>query len=65
MKFEIKTAEQLAAEAQLKATEVRIAELKRMLAETDFKAMPDYDQPNADILTQRQAWREEIRALGG
>lgn len=41
----------------------RVAELRKLLADSDFKAMPDYDKPNADILEQRQAWRDELRAL--
>lgn len=41
----------------------RIAELKALLNQSDFKVLPDYDQPNVDIKLQRQAWREEIRQL--
>jgi hypothetical protein len=41
----------------------RVAELKELLATSDYKAMPDYDKPDAALLAQRQAWREEIRAL--
>jgi hypothetical protein len=51
--------------AQALANAKRIAELKELLAASDYKVMPDYDKPNADILAQRQAWREEIRALAG
>lgn len=43
----------------------RVAELKRLLAESDFKVMPDYDQPNDDVVAQRQTWRDEIRSLTG
>ena len=42
---------------------VRIAELKQMLQESDYKVMPDYDKPNEEIKANRQAWREEIRQL--
>lgn len=59
----IKTPEQIAAEEQAAADEVRIIELKKLLGESDFKVLPDYDQPNEDIKTQRQAWREEVRQL--
>jgi FtsZ-binding cell division protein ZapB len=43
----------------------RISELKINLAQTDYKVMPDYDKPNDEIKKQRQAWRDEIRALVG
>ena len=43
----------------------RIYELKDMLAKTDYKVLPDYDKPDAAIKVQRQAWRDEIRKLGG
>jgi hypothetical protein len=48
--------------AAIEATK-RIAELKQLLLDTDYKVLPDYDKPNDEIKTQRQAWREEIRAL--
>lgn len=59
-------------EALRKADEasIRVAELKRKLAATDYVAIKiaegvatpdDY----ANILTDRKAWREEINALGG
>jgi hypothetical protein len=41
----------------------RIAELKQLLANTDYVALSDYDQEKADVKTQRQLWREEIRKL--
>jgi hypothetical protein len=51
------------AKAQAKANAERIAELKRLLNDSDYKVLPDYDK-NADaIKAQRQAWREEIRTL--
>jgi hypothetical protein len=42
---------------------IRIAELKSLLAQSDYKVLPDYDKPNEDIKIQRQAWREELRKL--
>jgi hypothetical protein len=45
--------------------EERIAELKRLLAETDYVALSDYDKEKPEVLTQRQAWRDEIRSLEG
>lgn len=59
----IKTPEQIQADEQFAADAARITELKKMLTETDFKVLPDYDEPNEDIKSQRQAWREEIRQL--
>ena len=41
----------------------RIAELKKLLADTDYVALADYDQDKPEIKAQRQVWREEIRAL--
>jgi len=41
----------------------KIAELKQMLRDTDYVALPDYDQDKPDVLANRQTWREEIRTL--
>jgi hypothetical protein len=41
----------------------RIAELKALLAASDYKVLPDYDKPDEAIVAQRQAWRDEIREL--
>lgn len=41
----------------------RAEELKALLAASDYKVMPDYDKPDPAIVAQRQAWRDEIRAL--
>lgn len=51
------------AKAQAAAKAKRIAELQGLLASTDHKVALDYDKPNDDIKVQRQAWRDEIRAL--
>jgi hypothetical protein len=59
----IKSAQDIQAEKDQAAKEQRIAELKRLLADSDFKVMPDYDKPSAKIVSDRQAWRDEIRAL--
>jgi hypothetical protein len=48
---------------QAKAKAARIAELKQLLRETDYVALPDYDKDKPDIIAQRQAWRDEIREL--
>jgi hypothetical protein len=60
------TAQEIAAyeaAAQAATTSARIAELKQLLASTDYVAMPDYDKSKPDVLAQRQAWRVELRAL--
>ena len=59
----IKTAAEIQAEKDQQAKERRITELKRLLAETDYKVMPDYDRPSAKMVEDRQAWRDEIRKL--
>ena len=41
----------------------RISKLKSLLADSDYKVLPDYDKPDNGIRAQRQAWREEIRQL--
>jgi hypothetical protein len=51
------------AKAQAKANADRIAELKALLNNSDYKVLPDYDKPNENIVSQRQAWREEVRQL--
>jgi hypothetical protein len=48
--------------AALDATK-RIAELKQLLADSDYKVLPDYDKSSDAIKAQRQAWRDEIRTL--
>jgi hypothetical protein len=45
------------------ASRKRITELKQLLRDSDYKVLPDYDKPDEDIVSQRQAWREEIRTL--
>jgi hypothetical protein len=51
------------AKAQAKANEQRIAELKKLLTNSDYKVLPDYDKDSEAIKAQRQAWREEVRQL--
>jgi hypothetical protein len=41
----------------------RIAELKAFLRDTDYVALSDYDKDKPEIITQRAAWRAEIREL--
>lgn len=49
--------------AATKQREARIVELKALLADSDYKVLPDYDKTDEAITAQRQAWRNEIRAL--
>ena len=51
------------AKAEAKANADRIAELKALLNNSDYKVLPDYDKPDEGVNAQRQAWREEIRTL--
>jgi hypothetical protein len=51
------------AKVQARENAARIAELKQLLANTDYIVFPDYDKDKPEVLAQRQAWREEIRAL--
>lgn len=55
---------ELASMAARNTTNARISELKKLLLDTDYVALPDYDKDKAHMLVDRQAWREEIRALG-
>lgn len=51
------------AKADAAAKQARIAELQQFLAETDYVALSDYDKDKPEVLSQRQAWRDEIRSL--
>lgn len=51
------------AKVEAKAREARIAELKALLAGSDYKVLPGYDRPTEEIMVQREAWRLEVRAL--
>jgi len=51
------------AKQQAAAASKRIAELKKLLADSDYKVLPDYDKTDSTITAQRQAWRDEIRTL--
>jgi hypothetical protein len=52
-----------AVKVQAKANAERIAELKALLTNSDYKVLPDYDKDSEAIKAQRQTWREEIRTL--
>jgi hypothetical protein len=52
------------AKVQAQRNTARIAELKQLLADTDYIVLPDYDKDKTEVLAQRKEWREEIRSLG-
>jgi hypothetical protein len=43
--------------------EERIRELKKLLSDTDYIALSDYDKEQTELKLQRKEWREEIRSL--
>jgi bifunctional ADP-heptose synthase (sugar kinase/adenylyltransferase) len=51
------------AKVQEQKKAARIAELQQLLRDTDYVVLSDYDKDKPDVLLQRQAWRDEIRAL--
>jgi len=59
----VQTAEDKAA-AELKAErEARLAELLKLLRETDYVALSDYDKEKPEVIAQRAEWRVEVRKL--
>lgn len=52
-----------AALADAKQKTDRIIELRQLLASTDYVALSDYDKSKPDVISQRQEWRDELRAL--
>ena len=59
----IKTAADLALEAEAATKRTRERELIALLNNTDFKVAADYDQPIGDLKAQRHAWRDEVRSI--
>lgn len=59
----IKTAADLALEAEAATKRTRERELIALLDGSDFKVATDYDQPIGDLKEQRQAWRDEVRQI--
>jgi hypothetical protein len=62
---EAEIAAEVARLTALEPIKARIAELKALLTNSDYKVLLDYDKPSEDIKVQRQAWRDEIRELQG
>jgi hypothetical protein len=59
----IKTPEQIAFEAEHAEKERRHAELLKLLRETDYVALADYDKDKPEVIAQRAEWRAEVREL--
>jgi len=61
------SAELLQAQEVVTFSRTRIAELKKLLSDTDYKDLPNYetkdDEVLADVISQRRAWRTELRNL--
>lgn len=59
--------EELAALDVFISAKSRVAELKKMLSDTDYKDLPNYQPKNgediASVVSSRNAWREEIRDI--
>ncbi len=47
-------------ERERQQAELREAELKQLLMETDYVGLSDYPKDKSDIVVFRQAWREEL-----
>jgi hypothetical protein len=45
------------------AKDSRMAELKQLLADTDYVGLSDYDKVKPELITERALWRAEIREL--
>ena len=41
----------------------RIFELRKMLKDTDYITLSDYDKNKPELIALRQSWREEIRSI--
>jgi hypothetical protein len=45
------------------AKDARMAELKQLLADTDYVGLSDYDKVKPELIAERALWRAEIREL--
>jgi hypothetical protein len=59
----IKTKQQLEKEQRQQELSRRHSELKRLLIETDYVALADYDKEKPELIIQRQEWRVELREI--
>ena len=59
----IKTPEQIAFESEYAEKERRYAELLKLLRETDYVALADYDKDKPEVIANRADWRAEVREL--
>ena len=58
-----KTADQVQADAERAEKERRHAELLKLLRETDYVALADYDKDKPEVIADRADWRAEVREL--
>jgi hypothetical protein len=59
----IKSAEDVAADAAAVAAVERIRVLRRLLLDSDYVALADYDRAKPDVIVARAGWRAELRGL--
>lgn len=59
----MRSKEQIENDLHYKKINEEIIQLKKMLQETDYVVLSDYDKEKNDIIMQRQLWREKIRSL--
>jgi hypothetical protein len=41
----------------------RVSQLRKLLADSDFKTLPDYDGEMGNIILERRSWRNELRSI--
>ena len=59
----VQTAEDKAHQAEVDAKNARHAELEKLLRESDYVALPDYDKDKPEVIAQRAEWRAKIREI--
>ena len=57
------TAEDKAHQAEVQAKQARHAELRKLLRESDYVMLADYDRDHPEVIAQRAEWRAEIRKI--
>ena len=59
----VQTAKDKAAAKEKSNRETRLNELLKLLRETDYVVLPDYDKEKPEIIMQREKWRAEVREI--
>lgn len=59
------TAEEKAHQAEVQAKQTRHTELQKLLRESDYVTLADYDRDKPEVIAQRAEWRAEIREIEG